>query len=74
MAVDRAGHQVCRQKCTDIAAQEEACSKEGGGFPDIPIFGSNAFDIQGASEEVVWTFVLDVVVRIGLLGVTVESI
>jgi len=42
--------------------------------PDISILGTNAFDDQLASEEVLWTLFLRVGVRIGLLGVTVESI
>ena len=62
------------RECTWITAREEACSKGGGGVPDILILGTNAFDDQLASEEVVWTFFLRVGVRIGLLGVTVESI
>jgi len=62
------------RKCTWITAREEACSEGGGGDPDISILGTNAFDDQLASEEVVWTFFLRVGVRIGLLGVTVESI
>ena len=36
--------------------------------------GATTFDNQLASEEVVWMFFLRVGVRIGLLGVTVESI
>ena len=62
------------RECTWITAREEACSEGGGGVPDIQILGANAFDDQLASEEVVWTFFLRVGVRIGLLGVTVESI
>jgi hypothetical protein len=62
------------RECTLITAREEACSEGGGGVPDIQILGANAFDDQLASEEVVWTFFLRVGVRIGLLGVTMESI
>jgi len=62
------------RECTWITGREEACSEGGGGVPDIQILGANAFDNQLASEEVVWTFFLRVGVRIGLLGVTVESI
>jgi len=62
------------RECTWITAREEACSEGGGGVPDILILGANAFDDQLASEEVVWTFFLSVGVRIGQLGVTVESI
>jgi hypothetical protein len=62
------------RECTWIAAREEACSEGGGGVPDILILGATTFDDQLASEEVVWTCFLTVGVRIGLLGVTVESI
>jgi hypothetical protein len=62
------------QECTLNTAREEACSEGGGGVLDIQILGANAFDDQLASEEVVWTFFLRVGVRIGLLGVTMESI
>ena len=62
------------RECTWITAREEACSEGGGGVPDILILGATTFDDQLASEEVVWTFFLRVGVRIGLLGVTVESI
>ena len=62
------------RECTWITAREEACSEGGGGVPDISILGTNAFDDQLASEEFVRTFFLRVGVRIGLLGVTVESI
>ena len=62
------------RECTWITAREEACSEGGGGVPDISILGTNAFDDQLASEEVVWTFFLRVGVRIGLLGATVEVI
>jgi hypothetical protein len=55
-------------------AREEECSEGGAGVPDISILGTNAFDDQLAIEEVVWRFFLRVGVRIGLLGVTVESI
>jgi len=61
------------RECTWITAREEACSEGGSGIPDISILGTNAFDDQLASEEVVWTFFLRVGVRIGLLGVTVEA-
>jgi hypothetical protein len=62
------------RECTGITAWEEACSEGGSGIPDISIVGTNAFDDQLASEQVVWTFLLRVEVRIGLLAVTVESI
>ena len=62
------------RECTWITAREEACSEGGGSVPDIQILGATNFDDQLASEEVVWTFFLRVGVRIGLLGVTVESI
>ena len=62
------------RECTWITAREEACCEGGGGVPDIQILGANAFDDQLASEEVVWTFFLRVGVRIGLLGLTLESI
>jgi len=62
------------RECTWITAREEACSEGGGGVPDILILGATTFDDLLASEEVVWTFFLRVGVRIGLLGVTVESI
>ena len=62
------------RECTWITAREEACSEGGSGVLDISILGTNAFDDQLASEEVVWTFFLRVGVRIGLLGVTEESI
>jgi len=62
------------RECTWITARVEACSEGGCGVPDILILGANAFDDQLASEAVVWTFFLRVGVRIGLLGVTVESI
>jgi len=61
-------------ECTWITAREETCSEGGGGVPDILIFGATTFDDQLASEVIVWTFFLRVGVRIGLLGVTVESI
>ena len=61
-------------ECTWITAKEETCFEGGGGIPDISKLGTNAFDDQLASEEVVWTFFLRVGVRTGLLGVTVESI
>jgi hypothetical protein len=59
---------------TWITAREKACSEGGGRVPDIQILGAKAVYDQLASEEVVWTFNLRVGVRIGLLGVTVESI
>jgi len=62
------------RECTWITAREDACSEGGGGDPDISVLGTNAFDDQLASEEVVWMFFLTVGVRIGLLGVTVEII
>jgi len=62
------------RECTWITAREEACSEGGGGIPDIQILGATTFDDLLASEEVFWTFFLGVGVRIGLLGVTVESI
>jgi len=61
------------RECTWITARE-ACFEGGGSVPDISILGTNAFDDQLASEEVLWTLFLRVGVRIGLLGVTVESI
>ena len=61
-------------ECSWIMAREEACSEGGGADPDISILGSNAFDNQLASEEVVWMFFLRVGVRIRLLGATVDSI
>ena len=74
VAVDLVDHQECPGNAPGSTAREEACSEGGGGIPDIQILGANAFDDQLASEEVVWTFFLRVGVRIGLLGVTVESI
>jgi len=62
------------RECTWITAREDACSEGGSSDPDISILGTNAFDDQLASEEVVWPFFLRVGVYIGLLGVTVESI
>jgi hypothetical protein len=53
---------------------EEVCFKGGGGVPDISILGTNTFDDQLASKEVVWTYCLRVGVHMGLLGVTVDSI
>jgi len=61
------------RECTWITARVEARS-EGGCTSYIQILGATAIDDQLASEEVVWTFFLRVGVRIGLLGVTVESI
>jgi len=62
------------RECTWITAREEACSEGRSAVPDILILGATTFDNQLASEEVVWTFFSRVGVRIGLLGVTVESI
>ena len=62
------------RECTWITAREEASSEGGGGVPDILILVATTFDDQLASEEVVWTFFLIVGVRIGLLGVTLDSI
>jgi len=62
------------RECTWITAREEACSEGGCGVPDILILGATTFDDQLASDEIVWMFFLRVEVRIGLLGVTVESI
>jgi hypothetical protein len=61
------------RECTWITAREEARS-EGGCTSYIQILGATAIDDLLASEQVVWTFFLRVGVRIGLLGVTVESI
>jgi len=61
------------RECTWITATEEARS-EGGWTSCIQILGATAIDDQLASEQVVWTLFLRVGVRIGLLGVTVESI
>jgi len=61
------------RECTWITARVEARSK-GGCTSNSQILGATAIDDQLASEEVVWTFFLRVGVRIGLLGVTVESI
>jgi hypothetical protein len=55
-------------------AWDETCSKEGGGVLDLSILGTNAFNNQLASEEVVWTLFLSVGVDIGLLGVIVQGI
>jgi len=62
------------RECTWITAKVEASSERGRSVPDIQILGANAFDDLLASEEVEWTFTLRMGVRIGLLGVTVESI
>jgi hypothetical protein len=62
------------RECSGITAKEEACSKGGGGVPDIQLLGVNAFDDQLASEQVVWTFFVRVGVCIELLGATVEGI
>ena len=61
------------RECTWITAREEARS-EGGCTSYIQILRATAIDDQLASEEVIWTFFLRVGVRIGLLGVTMESI
>jgi len=61
------------RECTWITAREEARS-EGGCTSYIQTLGATAIDDLLASEQVVWTFFLRVGVRIGLLGVTVESI
>ena len=61
------------RECTWITARVEARS-EGGCTSYIQILGATAIDDQLASEEVVWTFFLRMGVRIGLLGVTMESI
>jgi len=53
-------------------AREEARS-EGGCTSYIQLLGATAIDNLLASEQVVWTFCLRVAVRIGLLGVSVES-
>jgi len=60
-------------ECTWITAREKARS-EGRCTSSIQILGVTAFDDLLASEEVVWTFSLRVGVRIGPLGVPVESI
>ena len=36
-----------------ITAMQEACSEGGSGVPDISILGTNDFDDQLASEEVI---------------------
>jgi len=61
------------RECTWITAREEMCSR-GGRTSYIQILRATAIDDQVASEEVIGTFFLGVGVRIGLLGVTVESI
>jgi len=61
------------RESTWITAREEARS-EGGCTSYTQILGASAIDDLLASEQVVWTFFLRVGVRIGLLGVTVESI
>jgi hypothetical protein len=63
-----------RQVCTRVTTREEECSEGGGYVPDILIPEAAAFDIQLASEKVVWTVFVRVGVCIELLGVTVESI
>jgi hypothetical protein len=62
------------RESTWIMDRKEVCSEGGGGVPDIQILGANASDDQLASKEVVSTLFLRVGVRIGLVGVTVESI
>jgi hypothetical protein len=59
--------------CAWITAGEETRS-EGGCTSYIQILGATAIDDQLASEEVVGMFFLRVGVRIGLRGVTRESI
>jgi len=61
------------RECTRITAMEEARS-EGGSTSYIQILRATAIDDLLASEVVIWSFSLRVGVRIGLLGVTVESI
>jgi hypothetical protein len=61
------------RECTLITAREDVYSERRSGVPVILILGSTPFDDQLASEEVVWKFLQIVEVRIGLLGVTVES-
>ena len=61
------------RECTWITAREEVRS-EGGCTSYIQILGVTAIDDLLASEQVVWTFILRVIVHSGLLGVTVESI
>jgi len=60
------------RECTWITAREEARS-EGGCTSYIQILGAPAIDDLLASEQVVWTFFLRVGVRVGLLGVTMDS-
>ena len=62
------------RECTLIMAWDEMYSEGGGVVLDESILGTNAFDDQLASEEVVCTFFLRGGVCIGLLGVTVQSI
>jgi len=57
-----------------IPAREKGCSDRGGGVPGILILWATTVLDHLASEEVVWTFFLRVRVRIGVLGVTLESI
>jgi hypothetical protein len=57
---------------TWITARVEVRLK-GGSTSSIQIFVSTGIDNQVASERVVWTFCLEVGVRIGLQGVTMES-
>jgi hypothetical protein len=61
------------RECTWITAREESHS-EGGCTSYVQILEATAIDDLLASEQVVWTFFLRVGVRIGLMGVTVESI
>jgi len=61
------------RECTWITARKETRS-EGGCTSYIQILEATAIDDLLASEEVVWMFFLRVGVRIGLLGVIVESI
>ena len=53
---------------------QEGRSEGGSGVLNISVLGTNALDDELASEEVIWMFFLRVAVRIGLLGVTVQSI
>jgi len=61
-------------ECTWITDWQEVCSEGGGGVLNSSILGTNTFDDQLASEDIVWTLFLRVRVCIRLLGVTIESI
>jgi len=74
VAVDRVDHQDCPDHVPGSACREEACSKGGGGIPDIQILGATAFDDLLASEQVIVTFFLRGGNCAGLLGATVEGI